>query len=216
MRKKEAGQRKGQEDCRLSHQDAGEGNKRDQHMRTRRKRCSGEASAKTVSVGCVKTEHFVARTFFCGVSVAHLLVSHARACVWLKISQELCCPLAALNKSSTHSMFHRPLAFPDPFPSFCSPPPLSTSTARHMTEIRRPPCATPQGGLLFGHLAESTPQVVSPRLASTSAVSTRRSPQQASPSVVNPWLGADMWSDRDLEIVQTLSERRNLHVYLEQ
>ena len=49
-------------------------------------------------------------------------------------------------------------------------------------------------------------------------------------SVVNAWLSADMWSstgqlvrgsasiasDRDLESVQTLSERRHLHVYLEQ
>ena len=58
--------------------------------------------------------------------------------------------------------------------------------------------------------------------------------------MVNPWLGADMWSstrklgrgnesissvegtlssgkgDRDLESVQTLSERRNLQAYLEQ
>ena len=66
------------------------------------------------------------------------------------------------------------------------------------------------------------------------------SPQQVPASVVNPWLGADMWSrtgklvrgdassasvegtlsrgkrDRDLESVQTLSERQNLHVYLEQ
>ena len=121
-------------------------------------------------------------------------------------------------------------------------------------------------------------QVLSPRLASTSAVSTRRSsaprgetastlrtttlppqsqhpktpmvfhqqtaasgsPQQASSGVVNPWLSADMWSstrklvrgnesissveatlsrgkrDRDLESVQTLSERRSLHVCPEQ
>ena len=86
-------------------------------------------------------------------------------------------------------------------------------------------------------------QVVSPRLASTSAVSTRRSTtpvaasenfdsfhQQATArgssqhvpaSEVNPWLGADMWireekRDRDLESVQTLSEKRNLHAHLEQ
>ena len=65
------------------------------------------------------------------------------------------------------------------------------------------------------------------------------SPQQASSSVVHPWLSADMWGtrklvrgnesissvegtlsrgkrNRDLESAQTLSERRNLHVYLEQ
>ena len=63
--------------------------------------------------------------------------------------------------------------------------------------------------------------------------------QHVPASEVNPWLGADMWSrtwkfvrgsalnasiegilskgqgDRDLESVQTLSERQNLHVYLE-
>ena len=64
------------------------------------------------------------------------------------------------------------------------------------------------------------------------------SQQQAASSVVNPWLIADLWGtrklvrgkesissvdgtlsrgkrDRDLESVQTLSERRNLHAYLE-
>ena len=64
--------------------------------------------------------------------------------------------------------------------------------------------------------------------------------QQVPASAANPWLSADMWSstkklvrsnqsianvegtlsrekrDRDLESVQTPSERRNLHVYLEQ
>ena len=62
------------------------------------------------------------------------------------------------RNSSTHSMFHRPLIdVPDPFPSFGSTPPPSASTALPMTGIRRPSCATPPGGLLFGHLAESTP-----------------------------------------------------------
>ena len=54
-------------------------------------------------------------------------------------------------------MFHRPhFDVPDPFPSFCSTPPLSAPTARLMTGIRRVSCATPPGGLLFGHLTEST------------------------------------------------------------
>ena len=68
---------------------------------------------------------------------------------------------------------------------------------------------------------------------------TSGSPQQASSSVVNPWFDADVWSssrelvrgsestssvqgtlstgnrDRDLGSVQTLSEKRSLHVYLE-
>ena len=66
------------------------------------------------------------------------------------------------------------------------------------------------------------------------------SPQRVPASVVNPWLGADTWSstrklvrgieslpsvegtlsrgkrDQDLEGLQSLSERKNLHVYLEQ
>ena len=65
------------------------------------------------------------------------------------------------------------------------------------------------------------------------------SQQQASSSVINPWLSADLWGTRklvlgneslssvegtlsrgkrgrDLECAQTLSEWRNLHAYLEQ
>ena len=54
-------------------------------------------------------------------------------------------------------MFHRPLDVPDPFPSFCSTALPSTLTALLVTGIRKPPCDTPPGGLLFVHLAESTP-----------------------------------------------------------
>ena len=61
-------------------------------------------------------------------------------------------------KLSTHNMLHRPLFnVPHPFPSFCSSPPPSTPTALPMTGIKRSPCATLHGILLFGHLAESTP-----------------------------------------------------------
>ena len=66
--------------------------------------------------------------------------------------------LRILRVIHSHSMFHRPLLdVPDPFPSFCSTPPPSTPNSLPMTGIRRPSCATPPGGLLFGHLAESTP-----------------------------------------------------------
>ena len=151
-------------------------------------------------------------------------------------------------------MFHRPLLdVPDPFPSFCSTPPPSTPNSLLMTGIRRPPCATPPEGLLFGHLAESTPLPgyepktcvdVSSEHAPNSdgfhqQAEASGGPQQVPASVVNPWLSADMWSctrkllrgnesissvegtlsrgkrDRDLDSVQTLSEKRNLHVYLE-
>ena len=54
-------------------------------------------------------------------------------------------------------MFHRPLLdVPGACPSFCPTPP-SAPTALPMTGIRRSPCATPHGGLQFGHLVESTP-----------------------------------------------------------
>ena len=57
-------------------------------------------------------------------------------------------------------LFHRPLFdVPDPFPSFCSTPPPSTPNSLLMTGTRRPFCATPPGGLLFGHLAEPSPLV---------------------------------------------------------
>ena len=138
------------------------------------------------------------------------------------------------------------------------------------------PCATPPGGLLFGHLAESSPHTgyepktcidvssehrpinhsswrnsfnIENDLATAVAASENsdgfhqqavaRSPSVPA-SVVDPWLCADRWSsteklvrgnasiasvegdlsrgkrDRDLESVQTLSDRRILHVYLEQ
>ena len=55
-------------------------------------------------------------------------------------------------------MFHRPLLdVPDPFPSFRSSPPPSTPNSLQTTGIRRPSCATPPEGLLFGHLAGFTP-----------------------------------------------------------
>ena len=55
-------------------------------------------------------------------------------------------------------MFHRPLLdVPDPFPSFCSTPPASTPNSLLVTGCKGPHCATPPGGLLFGHQAEPTP-----------------------------------------------------------
>ena len=157
-------------------------------------------------------------------------------------------------------MLHRPvLDVPDPFRSLCSTPPPFTPTALPMTGIRRSPCATPRGGLLFGHLAESTPltgyepktcidvscehapinyplrrnsfntdyndltttvaafetldmkeagQSTSPLMFQEREVNfnpfcvsgfqqqaaASGSPQQVPASVVNAWLGADMWS----------------------
>ena len=50
-------------------------------------------------------------------------------------------------------MFHPPLLdVPDPFPSFCSTPPLSTPTALLVTGIRRSPLHHS-----VGHLLECTP-----------------------------------------------------------
>ena len=161
----------------------------------------------------------------------------------------------------------------DPFPSCCSTPPNSL----RLTGIRRNSCTTPPGGMLFGHLAESSlhtgyepktcidlsiehtsinyPSMrnsfnIENELTTTVASSENSDgfhqqaavsgiPQPVPPSVVNPWLSADMWSstrkpvrgnasiasvegtlsrgkeNRDLESLQTLLERCNLHVYLE-
>ena len=81
--------------------------------------------------------------------VAHLITDHHTrlrvAQVWDVLH------FCASQKSSTHNMFHRPLFdVPDPFPSLCSTSPPSTPTALPMTGIRRPTCATPPGGSLFG------------------------------------------------------------------
>ena len=78
-------------------------------------------------------------TFFSLVSVAHLIaLSHAHAC-----GSRLLLLLLTWLGIHTHIMFHRP--------------PPSTPTALLLTGIRRSPCATPHGGLQFGHLVESTP-----------------------------------------------------------
>ena len=61
---------------------------------------------------------------------------------------------AFLEVIPSHSMFHRSLLdMLDPFPSFCSTPLNSLL----LTGIRRNSCATPPGGMLSGHLAESSP-----------------------------------------------------------
>ena len=94
------------------------------------------------------------------VGVVHLiapLTFHSH----MRVAQDMigtCCTSAHSQKSSTHSMFHRPLLdVPHPCPSFCSTPPPSTPNSLFMDGIRRPSCATPPGRLLFGQLAESTP-----------------------------------------------------------
>ena len=55
-------------------------------------------------------------------------------------------------------MFHSTLlAMPDTFSSFCSTPPQPTPNSLLLTRIRRTSCTTPPAGMLFGHLAESSP-----------------------------------------------------------
>ena len=59
-------------------------------------------------------------------------------------------------------MFHRTLLdMPDTFSSFCSTPPQTTPDSLLLTRIKRTPCATPPAGMLFGHLAESSPHTIS-------------------------------------------------------
>ena len=83
----------------------------------------------------VKTKHLVARTFFSVLSVSRTFDLHTHMRVAQGVVLSLCTP----QKSSTPSIFHRPLLdVPDPFPSFCSTPPPSASTALPMTGIRRP------------------------------------------------------------------------------
>ena len=118
-----------------------------------------------------------------------------------------------------------------------SPRPASTSTVN----TRR--STTPRGKTASTSRTTTLPLQPQPPITPTVFISKRqptvaRSEHQA--SVVNPWLGADTWSstrklmrgneslssvegtlsrgkrDQDLEGLQTLSERRNLHVYLEQ
>ena len=102
----------------------------------------------------VKTEQNVARTLFSVLSVSRScdLHTHMRlAQDFTGVMLSLCAP-----QKSSHSMLHRPLLdVPDPFPSFCSTPLPSTSTALPMTGVRRPPLRH-SARLLFGHLAEST------------------------------------------------------------
>ena len=96
-------------------------------------------------------------------------------------SSSSCCPSTSPTHSkiiSSHSMLHRTrLDVPDTFSPFCSPLPQTTPTSRPLTGIRSPTCATSQEGRQSGHLAETLPHTghESPGLASTSAVSTRRS-----------------------------------------
>ena len=101
--------------------------------------------------------------------------------MWFKISQELCCPLRTqltvcfIDHSST-CLTH--------FHHLCSTPPPSTSTALPMTGIRRlplpplpllPALLRQEDCCLAIWLIQLLSQVMSPRPASTSAVSTRRS-----------------------------------------
>ena len=99
------------------------------------------------------------------VSVAHTCapLTFTRTCVWLKAQgsrldwdvSHICAP----QKSSTLTacFTHRASTCLTHFPSFWSTPPPSTPNSLLMTGIRRPPGATPPGGLLCGRLAESTP-----------------------------------------------------------
>ena len=65
------------------------------------------------------------------------------------------------------------LSSPSPFSSFCFTPLLAQTPLLNASMSQRP-CATPQGGLNLGRLAEqSPPQVMSPTLSSKSAVSTQ-------------------------------------------
>ena len=165
---------------------------------------------------------------------------------------------------------------PDPFPSLCFTPPPTTPYSLLLTGVRRNPCATPPGGMLFGHPAESSPHTCyepktcidasseqSPPRGETASTSRMTLPPQSQPlrtptvfiskrqpaearspsvpaSVVNPWLGADMWSstrklvrgttssasvdglcreEKEIEIWKVYKlclKRRILHVYLEQ
>ena len=130
--------------------------------------------------------------------------------------------LCAHPKSSTHSMFRRPLLdVPDPCPSFCSTPPRSTSTALPMTGIRRPLgystrriAAWPSGWLNSSHepktcidaSSEHTPSNYTLRRCSFSVehndLTTLRKPRwfsaasgsqrQPASSIIK--CGADLWS----------------------
>ena len=93
------------------------------------------------------------------LSVAHLdQHTHLRVAPGPGGSSLRCVALLCILKVINHNMFHRPLLdVLDPSPSFRSTPPPFTPTALPMTGIRRSPCATPHGGLQFGHLIESTP-----------------------------------------------------------
>ena len=113
-------------------------------------RLRAQTLANVVHVTGVKTEHLLARTFFC---VAHLITNHH---THLRVTQvwnvwHLC----ASYKSSTHNMFHRPLVL-DPFLSFCS-----TS-----------PPTSPHGGCQFGRLVEPALLTLSNNVRQTTGLPT--------------------------------------------
>ena len=99
--------------------------------------------------------------FLSFVSVAHILstfdLSHAHACGsrhdWDVL--HICAPLK--SSTLTACVIDNFSTYLTHFRSCCSTPPPSTPNSLLMTGIWRSSCATPSGGLLFGHPAESSP-----------------------------------------------------------
>ena len=90
---------------------------------------------------------------------------------------------AFLKVIPSHSMFYKTLLdMSDTFSSFCSTPPQTTPDSLLLTGIRRTPCATLPGGMLYGHLSESSPHTKSDSETSppSSVWSARRRPPRIS------------------------------------
>ena len=78
-----------------------------------------------------------------------------------RYSQELCCLCAQSKVIPSHSMFRWTLLdVPDPFSSFNSSSPQTTSTSRPMTGIRSVPCVTSLKGKKSDHLTEPLPHTI--------------------------------------------------------
>ena len=154
---------------------------------------------------------------------------HRTHCLWLESGDP---PVLLRQEDCSLAIWLNQL-----LPQVISPRPASTSTVNTLRST------TPRGKTASTSRTTTLPLQPQPPITPTVFISKRqptvaRSEHQA--SVVNPWLGADTWSstrklmrgneslssvegtlsrgkrDQDLEGLQTLSERRNLHVYLEQ
>ena len=107
------------------------------------------------------TQHLVNRTLHCAHLPRAIHTHNFLVCTWLEMF-ELSCVLSCLKSHSISSMFRGALLecsffcspFSTPFPTLASSPATTPSQLFSWTSSTTAP---PQGGLLFGRLAEQSP-----------------------------------------------------------